>query len=242
MPPLTDEYAIKRRRLVEELERLGFIRSEKVKRAMLRVPREIFVPDPYKDMAYDDTPLPIGLGQTISAPSIVAYMIELLDPDKGMRALEVGLGSGYAAAVLAEVVAPSDAPKSEWGHVYGIEYHEDLARRAKENLRRAGYLDRVTVVVGDGSKGLPEHAPYDRILVSAAAPFIPEPLVEQLSDPGRMVIPVGEILGQRLYMVEKRGGTVRVLPDIEVLFVPLHVGEGVKPFRGGVFPDPWGAV
>ena len=231
-----DEWAEARRRLVERLKRLGFIRSRLVEEAMLRVPRELFVPEPYRDLAYEDTPLPIGYGQTISAPSIVAYMIELLEARPGYKALEVGAGSGYAAAVLAEVVAPSRLPREEWGHVWAVEYIEELARIARRNLERAGYADRVTVVVGDGSRGLPEHAPYQAILVSAAAPFIPRPLVDQLSDPGRMVIPVGDFFEQRLYVVEKRGGAVRVRPVIEVLFVPLRVAPDVEPFT----PRGWG--
>jgi protein-L-isoaspartate(D-aspartate) O-methyltransferase len=225
------DYSLLRKRLVDSLVRMGYIRSEKVMRAMLRVPRELFVPESYRDMAYEDTPLPIGMGQTISAPSIVAYMIELLDPDVGMKTLEVGLGSGYAAAVLAEIVAPSDAEREKWGHVYGVEKYKELAERARINLERAGYAERVTVIVGDGSKGLPEYSPYDRILVSAAAPFIPRPLVDQLSENGRMVIPVGEYFGQRLYLVEKIQGEVRIKHDIEVIFVPLFVGEDVEPFK-----------
>ena len=229
-----ERFAEMRRRLVEELVRLGYIRSEKVARAMMRVPRELFVPEPYRDLAYDDRPLPIGHGQTISAPSIVAYMLELLDPDKGMKALEVGAGSGYAAAVLAEIVAPSDAPREEWGHVYAVEAVPELAELARRNLERAGYADRVTVIVGDGSKGLPDKAPFDRILVSAAAPFIPKPLVEQLAPGGRMVIPVGEYFIQYLYIVWKDvDGSVRVQRDIEVLFVPLRVSPDVEPFHYG---------
>ncbi len=220
-----DRFEALRRRLVEELEILGYIRSEKVKRAMLRVPRELFVPPEYRDLAYEDRPLPIGYGQTISAPSIVAYMIELLDPDVGMKVLEVGAGSGYAAVVLAEIVAPSDRPRSEWGIVYAVERIPELAERARMNLERAGYADRVIVVVGDGTRGLPEYAPFDRILVSAASPRVPEPLVEQLAPGGRMVVPVGDYWVQRLYVVVKdEGGRVRSWPDIEVLFVPL-IGE-----------------
>jgi len=221
-----------RRMLVEELIREGYVKSEKVARALLAVPRELFVPEPYRDLAYEDRPLPIGHGQTISAPSIVGYMIELLDPNIGMRVLEVGAGSGYAAAVLAEIVAPSGAPRDKWGHVYAVEIVEELVERARRNLERAGYADRVTVVVGDGSRGLPDHAPYDRILVSAAAPFIPKPLVNQLRTPGRMVLPVGDYFGQWLYIVTKNErGEVSIWRDIEVLFVPLRVPPDVEPYR-----------
>jgi len=210
---------------VERLRREGYIHSDKVYRAMLRVPRELFVPPELRPFAYLDRPLPIGRGQTISAPHIVAYMTELLDPDVGHRVLEVGTGSGYQAAVLAEIVAPSDAPREAWGHVWSIERIPELAERARENLARAGYADRVTVVVGDGTRGLPEHAPYDRIIVTAAAPRIPEPLVEQLAPGGRMVIPVGDSWDQRLKLVVKdEFGRVRVVDTLPVIFVPL-VGE-----------------
>jgi len=219
------EYEEARRRLVEELRRLGYIRSEKVYRAMLRVPREEFVPPEYRDLAYEDRPLPIGYGATISAPHMVAYMTELLDPDVGHRVLEVGTGSGYQAAVLAEIVAPREAPRSAWGHVWSIERVPELAEFARRNLERTGYADRVTVVVGDGSRGLPEHAPYDRIIVTAAAPRIPEPLVRQLAPGGRMVIPVGDLYDQVLVVVEKDlEGRVRVRGDLPVRFVPL-LGE-----------------
>ena len=211
-----------RRRLVEELRSLGYIRSEKVYRAMLRVPREEFVPPQYRSMAYEDTPLPIGYGATISAPHMVAYMTELLDPDLGHRVLEVGTGSGYHAAVIAEIVAPSEAPREEWGHVWTIERVPELAEYARRNLEKTGYADRVTVVVGDGTLGLPDHAPYDRILVTAGAPKIPKPLVEQLKPGGRMVIPVGDLWDQTLVVVEKDAeGRVWEKPDLPVRFVPL---------------------
>ncbi|MCE4627185.1 MAG: protein-L-isoaspartate(D-aspartate) O-methyltransferase [Desulfurococcales archaeon] len=211
-----------RKRLVDELRLEGYIRSEKVYRAMLRVPRELFVPPDYRDLAYDDRPLPIGHGQTISAPSIVAYMTELLDLDVGMKVLEVGTGSGYQAAVLAEIVAPSDVEKQYWGHVYSIERIKALADLARRNLEKAGYSDRVTVIVGDGSKGYSDEAPYDRIIITAAAPKIPEPLVEQLKPGGRLVIPVGGVWDQTLYLVEKTiDGRVEKKPTLPVLFVPL---------------------
>ena len=214
-------------RLLERLKAMGFLRSEKVYRAMLRVPREEFVPPPYRDLAYEDRPLPIGYGQTISAPSIVAYMTELLDPDKGMKVLEVGTGSGYQAAVLAEIVAPSDEPRSEWGHVYSIERIPELAEYARRNLEKTGYADRVTVIVGDGSKGYPPEAPYDRIMVTAAAPRIPRSLEEQLAPGGRMVIPVGDSWDQTLILVVKtRDGRIIREPRLPVLFVPLIGEEG----------------
>jgi len=176
-------------------------------------------------LAYEDTPLPIGRGQTISAPHMVALMCEYADLEPGMRVLEVGTGSGYHAAVIAEIVAPSDAPREKWGHVYTIERIPELAERARENLRRAGYSDRVTVIVGDGTKGYPEKAPYDRIIVTAAAPEVPAPLLDQLRPGGKMVIPIGDRYSQVLYVVEKtRKGEIRMKPTIPVLFVPL-IGE-----------------
>ena len=214
-----------RRRLVEKLIREGYIRSERVARAMLRVPRELFVPEELRHLAYEDTPLPIGEGQTISAPHMVALMTELADLQPGMKVLEVGTGSGYHAAVLAEVVAPSDENPSRWGHVYTVERISSLAERARRNLERAGYADRVTVVVGDGSKGLPGEARFDRIIVTAAAPEVPPPLVEQLRPGGKMVIPVGDRYLQHLYVVEKTPeGRIRYRQVTPCLFVPL-VGE-----------------
>jgi len=215
----------KRRRLVEKLEREGYIRSEYVKRAMLRVPRELFVPEELRHMAYEDTPLPIGYGQTISAPHMVAMMTELAELEPGMRVLEVGAGSGYHAAVIAEVVAPSDMPRDRWGHVYTVERVPELAEYARRNLERAGYADRVTVIVGDGSKGYPPAAPYDRIVVTAAAPEIPEPLIDQLKPGGRMVIPVGDRYMQYLYVVDKLpDGRIKMRSVTPCLFVPL-IGE-----------------
>lgn len=211
-----------RRRLVEELRRMGYIKSDKVYRAMLRVPREEFVPEDLRFYAYEDRPLPIGHGQTISAPSIVAYMTELLDPDVGHKVLEVGTGSGYQAAVLAEIVAPNEVPRERWGHVWSVERIPELAEWARGNLERTGYSDRVTVVVGDGSLGLPDEAPFDRIIVTAAAPRVPEPLVEQLKPGGRLVIPVGDFWSQDLVVVVKREtGEVEQMKTIPVLFVPL---------------------
>ncbi|MEB3773755.1 MAG: protein-L-isoaspartate(D-aspartate) O-methyltransferase [Desulfurococcales archaeon] len=206
-----------RRRLVNLLRELGYIRSRRVEEALLKVPREEFVPPEYRGLAYEDRPLPIGYGQTISAPSIVAYMTELLDPGPGMKVLEVGTGSGYQAAVLAELVG-------EEGHVWSIERIPELAEWARGNLERTGYGDRVTVIVGDGSLGYPKAAPYHRIIVTAAAPAIPPPLEEQLMEGGRIVAPVGDMIAQDLVVGEKRGGAMVYRRDIGVIFVPL-VGE-----------------
>ncbi len=217
-----DRFYEQRRRVVEYLVELGYIRSEKVKKALLSVPREEFVPEPYKEYAYEDHPLPIGYGQTISAIHMVAIMTEELDPNPGDKVLEIGTGSGYQAAVLAEIVAKMDPEKK--GHVYTIERIPELAEFARRNLEKTSYSRYVTVIVGDGSKGYPEKAPYDRIMVTAASPSIPKPLVEQLKDGGRMVIPVGDLYVQRLAIIDKINGDTRIRYGIECVFVPL-VGE-----------------
>ncbi len=216
-----------RKRLVEMLKRDGIIRSKKVERALLNVPRELFVPENYRDLAYADTPLPIGKGQTISAPHMVALMTELLNLDEGMKVLEIGTGSGYQAAVIAEIVAPKNSKKL--GKVITIERIPELAEFAKRNLERAGYIDRVKVVVGDGTLGYPKEAPYDRIIVTAAAPDIPKPLLEQLKPGGRMVIPVGNKYLQYLYIVDKTpSGKIIINKDIPCVFVPLIGKYGWK--------------
>lgn len=208
-----------RRRIVEYLVELGYVRSEKVKKALLSVPREEFVPEAYRDMAYNDHPLPIGYGQTISAIHMVAIMTEALDPEPGDKVLEVGTGSGYQAAVLAEIVGKMDP--SRRGHVYTIERIPELAEFARRNLERTGYSEYVTVIVGDGTLGYPDEAPYDRIIVTAASPDIPEPLIEQLKEGGRIVIPVGDLWFQRLVIADKRGGELIRRYGIECVFVPL---------------------
>ena len=193
---------------------MGYIRDGRVAEAMLSVPRELFVPEAYRQLAYDDRPLPIGEGQTISAPSIVARMTELLDVREGHKVLEVGTGSGYQAAVLAMLVGGS-------GHVWTIERIRSLAEAAEARLRSLGLLGRVTVVVGDGTLGYPPAAPFDRIIVTAAAPSIPQSLVDQLSPGGKLVIPVGSKEEQTLLVVTKEEGGLRIARDLEVIFVPL---------------------
>ena len=190
--------------------------NESVLDAMSRVPRELFVPEQLRDRAYEDTPLPIGLGQTISAPHMVAIMSDLLDVRPGMKILEVGGGSGYHAAVLAALTGPQ-------GRVYSVERMADLAAAARRNLQAAG-IENVTVVEGDGSLGLPEHAPYDRISVAASAPKIPEPLKEQLQVGGKMVLPVGGG-SQELILVTRKNGLLAE-EKMGVIFVPLIGKEG----------------
>jgi protein-L-isoaspartate(D-aspartate) O-methyltransferase len=163
---------------------------------------------------------------------MVAIMNEALQLEVGHKVLEVGAGSGWHAATIAEIVAPSDAPRSEWGHVYTVEIIEALAEFARKNIMQAGYGDRVTVICADGSMGYPEKAPYDRILVTAAAPDIPKPLIEQLKFGGIMLIPVGNVhFFQNLIKVTKNadGGIIRENLG-GVAFVPLTGRYGHKPF------------
>lgn len=213
-----EEYAARRRRLVENLERCGHISRPEVLEAMKAVRRHIFVPERQMEDAYADHPLDIGEGQTISAPHMVGIMAEQLDLRRGQKVLEVGAGSGYHAAVAAHIVGPR-------GHVYTVERIASLADRAMRNIEQAGYSATVTVVTGDGSLGLCQYAPYDRIFVACAAPDVPAPLVEQLKEGGKMLVPVGAgHFGQDLMMVEKKNGNV-VKSDLGgCIFVPL-IGE-----------------
>jgi len=192
--------------------------SERVIRAMSRVPREHFVPQAYLSRAYDDTPLFIGAGQTISAPHMVAIMCDLLDLQEGMKVLEVGGGSGYHAAVMAGLVGPS-------GHVYSIERLPELANQAQENLAKAG-IENVAMIVGDGSIGLALHAPYDRISVAATAPEVPEPLKQQLKPGGKMVLPVGRGYQELVLVTRKNGFAIE--EKMGVAFVPLIGEKGFK--------------
>jgi len=199
------------RMVQQQIEGRG-IEDQEVLGAMLAVPRHEFVPERYRDLAYADQPLPIGEGQTISQPYIVALMTELLELDPGDKVLEVGTGSGYQAAVASHLA----------DSVFTIEILEGLADRARDRLRRLGYRD-VTARQGDGYHGWPEHAPYDAIVVTAAAGHIPPPLVDQLAPGGRMVIPVGGVFQvQQLVLVEKApDGKVTTRSLLPVRFVPL---------------------
>ncbi|MCS7367102.1 MAG: protein-L-isoaspartate(D-aspartate) O-methyltransferase [Candidatus Verstraetearchaeota archaeon] len=219
-----------RRKLIEKLISEGVLKSQSVIRAMLTVPRELFVPPKYRELAYIDAPLPTLEGQTISAPHMVAIICELLMLDVGMKVLEVGGGSGYHAAVCAEIVAPKDAPREKWGHVYTIERIPALVEFAKANLKICGYDDRVDVILGDGTLGYKEAAPYDRIFVTAAAPNIPKPLINQLKDGGRIVIPIGGSFYQELVVGLKKGDELLTFSAGGCVFVPLIGKYGWKEY------------
>ena len=207
-----------RTRMVEEQLRARGIREPRLLAAMGKVPREEFVATEDLGNAYGDHPLPIGAGQTVSQPYIVAAMVAALELRPTERVLEVGTGTGYEAAILGELSA----------EVWTIERHEDLATKARAILAKLGYAN-VHVVVGDGSVGLPQHAPFDKILVAAAAPKIPESLLAQLADGGRLVVPVGNRFEQQVQVVRKVGSeTVVTLHDL-CRFVPLVGEEGWEP-------------
>ncbi|MEN4006505.1 MAG: protein-L-isoaspartate O-methyltransferase [Methanobacteriaceae archaeon] len=174
-----------RKEMVRRLSEMGYIKTEEVRKAMEAVPREKFIPASNRPYAYIDQPLPIGEGQTISAPHMVAMICEILELEEGMKVMEIGAGFGYNAAVVAQLIGKK-------GHLYSIERISSLAKAAKDNLKRTGLGDNVTVIIGDGTKGYKEEAPYDRIYGTASAPQVPEPLKEQLKIGGIMLIPVGE--------------------------------------------------
>ena len=209
-----DRYEGQREAMVRLIEDYG-VRDSKTLAAMRAVPRHEFVPAEHLNRAYGDYPVPIGLGQTISQPYIVAFMTEILEAEPGMKVLEVGTGSGYQAAVLAAIGC----------EVYTVEIFEDLATRARERLERLGY-GGATVRHADGHNGWSEEAPFDVVIVTAAAGYIPPALVEQLRPGGRMIIPVGSVYGvQNLILVEKRSEEdVRTRNVLPVRFVPMLKG------------------
>ncbi|HYY34273.1 MAG TPA: protein-L-isoaspartate(D-aspartate) O-methyltransferase [Gaiellaceae bacterium] len=202
------------RMVAEQLESRGIV-DRRVLDAMGRVPRELFVDDEERVRAYLDMPLRIGYGQTISQPYMVAIMCQTAEVGEGDHVLDIGTGSGYQAAVLAELGA----------EVHTIERIPELAERATERLQAAGY-DSVDVHVGDGSVGLPEHAPYDAIVVAAAAPHMPESLYEQLVPAGRLVVPVGGPMGQRLEVIVRSPEGPAITRSVPCRFVPLVGAEG----------------
>lgn len=209
------DYKTMRERMVETQIKARGVKDPRVLAAMLKVERHLFVPKDLHPTAYSDQPLPIGEGQTISQPYIVALMTELLDLKGEEKVLEVGTGSGYQAAILAELAK----------EVYTIEIIEKLAITAEKLLLELGYKN-IKVKAGDGYLGWPEAAPFDAIIVTCAPDHIPKPLMDQLMEGGRMVIPVGEFT-QELKKIVKRGGKLEATNVIPVIFVPM-TGEGVK--------------
>ena len=202
--------------MVEKQLRRRDIADERVLRAMERVPRELFLPDELRRRAYDDAAVPIGAGQTMSQPYMVARICEILEVREGERVLDVGTGSGYQAAVLAELA----------DEVYTIERIPELAATARESLAAAGYGDRVHVHVGDGTLGLPEKAPYAAIAVAAAAPEPPRALYDQLEERGRLAVPVGDRRGQQLQLIVRSPEGPAVVRSVPCRFVPLVGEEG----------------
>jgi protein-L-isoaspartate(D-aspartate) O-methyltransferase len=213
-PGGTSIFTSLRQRMVDSQLRARGVMDERVLDAMSRVPRHEFAPERYRDQAYEDHPLPIGEGQTISQPYIVAVMLEALALSPAERVLEVGTGSGYVTALLAELAA----------QVFSVERHATLADAARELLADLGYTN-VKVIVGDGSQGFEPCVPYDAIIVSAAAPDLPRALLSQLAEGGRMIIPVGTADAQQLQLVRIENGQPRIALRELCRFVPLVSGN-----------------
>ncbi len=204
------EQTRQRKKMVREQIRARGIEDESTLEAFLKVPRHIFVPNEYKSWAYSDRPLPIGYGQTISQPYIVAYMTEIIEPERNHKVLEIGTGSGYQAAILAEIV----------DQVYTIEIIPELGELSKKILEEN--YDNVSVKIADGFYGWEEKGPFDAIIVTAAAEYIPPPLIKQLKEDGKMIIPVGSMyMVQQLILIEKSEGEILTQNLMPVKFVPF---------------------
>ncbi|PYL69169.1 MAG: protein-L-isoaspartate(D-aspartate) O-methyltransferase [Verrucomicrobia bacterium] len=215
-PTPASDFGAERQRMVQQQLMARGINDARVLAAMAKVPREEFVPRESRAVSYEDGPMPIGHGQTISQPYIVAFMTEQLRPKPSDRVLEVGTGSGYQAAILAGLVKD----------VYTIEIIGALAKDAEATLQRLGYKN-VYVRVGDGYRGWPEHAPFDAITVTCAPDHVPQPLIDQLKEGGRMIIPVGGFGNQELYLLEKKNGQLQRQSVLPVRFVPM-AGEATE--------------
>ena len=209
-----DQYVDARMKMVEDQLVKRGIRNQAVLEAMRKIQRHLFVTEKERDRAYDDTPLSIRCSQTISQPYMVALMTELIEPDENKKVLEIGTGSGYQTAILAETCK----------QVYSIERHEELAEQSKSVLKKIGYQN-VKIKTDDGTAGWKEKAPYDAIIVTAGAPEVPDIFVEQLIDRGIMVIPVGTHYRQNLELVQKRGDSYIKKTICGCIFVPL-IGRG----------------
>jgi protein-L-isoaspartate(D-aspartate) O-methyltransferase len=208
---------------VEALRSEGILHDSRIARAMLTVPRELFLQPNEMAYAYVDSPLPIGCGQTTSALHMTALFCEYSGLTAGQRVLEVGGGCGYMACVYAEVVAPSDRPEQQWGHVWSTEIIKELSDVAKRNVEKAGYANKVTMLHCDASVGLSDHSPYDVIIVTSAAPDVPDPLVEQIKPGGVLLVPVGTPhLYQELLRIRKSESGEITREDMGgVAFVPM---------------------
>jgi protein-L-isoaspartate(D-aspartate) O-methyltransferase len=213
-PFTSSSYSNLRAEMVAVQLRARGIGDSRVLEAMARVPRHEFTPEPYREQAYEDHPLPIGEGQTISQPYIVAVMLDALAVKASEKVLEIGTGSGYVTALLAELAA----------QVVSVERHASLADAARQLLSCMGYRN-VRLITGDGSNGFAEDAPYDKIIVSAAAPQLPQALVDQLADGGRMMVPVGREDSQQLQLIEMHDGRPQTILRELCRFVPL-VSDG----------------
>ncbi len=211
----SEDFIKERERMVNEQIKGRGISDTRVLNAMIKVPRHLFVQEPFTKKAYDDRPLPIGLNQTISQPYIVAFMTEVLKLKATDRVLEIGTGSGYQAAILAEIC----------DSVYTIEIFESLAGRARKTLNQLGYKN-IMVKHGDGYQGWPEHAPFDAIIVTCAPTRIPQPLKDQLAEKGRMIIPVGGSGIQELILLVKKNGRILEESVLPVMFVPMINEKG----------------
>jgi protein-L-isoaspartate(D-aspartate) O-methyltransferase len=211
------DWEVERKALVKRLVSSGYLSNEDVIGAMLRVPRHCFIPESRQGSSYVDTPLGIGFGQTISAPHMVAMMTEHLDVEPQQKVLEIGAGSGYQAAIIAELLKD--------GVLYTVERIPELAERAEKILKELGYSN-VHVIVGEGTQGYVEEAPYDRIIVTAAAPKIPAPLLDQLKPGGKLLIPVGGRVLQDLLLVEKEEKWFKKKNLGGCVFVPLIGKDG----------------
>jgi protein-L-isoaspartate(D-aspartate) O-methyltransferase len=207
-------------RLIEHIKGIGYLKSKKIEDALRSVKREDFVPDAMKYLAYRDTPLYIGSNQTISQPSTVVAMTESLDVKEGQKILEIGTGSGWQAAILGKLVG-------EKGMVYSIEIIKELVDFANENLEKVG-IKNVKVLKGDGSMGLKKYAPYDRIVVTAGSPEIPKEMIKQLKTNGILVVPVGNMYLQKMYIIKKLKKGIEKKSIGSFMFVPLTGKHGFK--------------
>ena len=210
----------KNEELVEHIKSVGYLKSKQVEEALRKVPRYLFVPENTKHLACRDMPLSIGYNQTISQPSTVVAMTEALKVKKNQKILEIGTGSGWQAAILSHLVG-------EKGSVYTIETVKELAEFARKNIKKLG-IENIEVFEKDGSEGLKEKTPFDRIIVTAACPDIPKTLIEQLKQGGIMVIPVGNLYLQEMYVVKKQKGKIEKTSIGSFMFVPLRGRFGFR--------------